>query len=249
MTEHFFIIGAQRTGTTYLYHLLAEHLEIEMAQPLKPEPKYFLIDSLFAQGLETYQTRYFSGKSGVWLRGEKSTSYIESEKAAERVARCFPNAKILIVLREPVSRAISNYWFSVNNGLETLPLAEAFYQEDSRWQDYDHARISASPYAYLRRGKYIDYLVLYEAYFPASNIHCLLHEQLLADPESLPDLYRFLGVASDFEPAGRGQKVNPSARDEREISPELARYLREYFADSNARLAAHLGLALRRWWG
>jgi hypothetical protein len=84
MTEHFFIIGAQRTGTTYLYHLLAEHPEIEMAQPLKPEPKYFLIDSLFAQGLETYQTRYFSGKSGVWLRGEKSTSYIESEKAAER---------------------------------------------------------------------------------------------------------------------------------------------------------------------
>jgi hypothetical protein len=161
---------------------------------------------------------------------------------AERKAPAISNRKRRL-------NAISNYWFSVNNGLETLPLAEAFYQEDSRWQDYDHARISASPYAYLRRGKYIDYLVLYEAYFPASNIHCLLHEQLLADPESLPDLYRFLGVASDFEPAGRGEKVNPSARDEREISPELARYLREYFADSNARLAAHLGLDLRRWWG
>ena len=86
MFEHFFIAGAQRSGTSYLYHILAEHPEIEMAKPLRPEPKFFHVDALFERGLDYYRHHFFEGKAGAWLRGEKSTSYMESEKAAGRAA-------------------------------------------------------------------------------------------------------------------------------------------------------------------
>jgi hypothetical protein len=45
VSDHFFIVGAQRSGTTYLYHLLSEHPSINMATPVWPEPKFFLIDT------------------------------------------------------------------------------------------------------------------------------------------------------------------------------------------------------------
>ena len=70
MTEHFFIIGAQRSGTTYLYHLLDEHPEICMARPLRPEPKFFLKNELYARGLEYYETCYFPDSLFRFLRVE-----------------------------------------------------------------------------------------------------------------------------------------------------------------------------------
>ena len=57
MTNHFFIVGAQRCGTTYLYNLLDEHPEIEMAKPVKPEPKFFMKDDLFEKGLDFYKEK------------------------------------------------------------------------------------------------------------------------------------------------------------------------------------------------
>ena len=149
MIKHFFIAGAQRCGTTYLYTLLDEHPEIEMAKPFKPEPKFFLKDSLFSKGLSYYESHFFGSKPSAWLQGEKSTTYIESETAAKHIVHAFPDAKILIVLRNPIERAISNYWFSVNNGIETAPIEEAFINEEQRRLNYDHSRFSTSPFVYL----------------------------------------------------------------------------------------------------
>ena len=98
MYDHFFIAGAQRSGTTYLYYVLAEHPDIEMAQPVRPEPKFFLTDALFERGLAYYHEQFFPGKPGARLRGEKSTSYMESEKAAQRISRSFPDARIVFML-------------------------------------------------------------------------------------------------------------------------------------------------------
>ncbi len=247
MLEHFFIAGAQRSGTSYLYHILAGHMEIEMAKPLRPEPKFFHIDALFERGLEYYQKHFFEGKAGAWLRGEKSTSYMESEEAAKRIVSCFPKAKILFLLRDPIERAISNYWFSVNNGLETMPMSEAFLHEEERWLDYDHERTSVSPYAYLRRGRYIDYISMYERYFPAGSIKVMLYEQLIGSVDTVRDLYAFLGVASDFIPSTLHQIINKGDKPDSTLPPDLERYLMDYFAESNARLAERLGLDLAAW--
>src|SRR5712691_8572726 len=108
--DHFVIVGAQRCGTTYLYRLLDEHPEIEMAKPLRPEPKFFLDDDRFPLGLSYYESQFFS-EAGPRVRGEKSTSYIESDVAAQRIKATLPGAPMVAVLRDPVERAISNYRF------------------------------------------------------------------------------------------------------------------------------------------
>jgi hypothetical protein len=246
MSEHFFIVGAQRSGTTYLYHILDEHPEIEMAKPVRPEPKFFYLDTLFARGLEFYQKNFFEKKTGIRLRGEKSTTYIESEKAARRIADCFPKAKILFILRDPIERAISNYWFSVNSGLERLPMEQAFMHEAERWLDYDQAKLSGSPYAYLKRGRYIDYVSLYERYFPPESIKVMLYEQLVGSETHIQKLYAFLGV-SDYTPASLTDLVNQGTKPDTSLSPELDCYLKDYFAETNTRLAERLEIPLTEW--
>jgi len=248
MGEHFIVAGAQRCATTYIYHLLAEHPEIEMAVPLKPEPKFFLLDDLFERGLDCYEEHFFKGKANARLRGEKSTSYIESEKAARRIAEALPGAKLVFILRDPIDRAVSNYWFSVQNDVESLPMEQAFRQEEARREDYDHDRISVSPYAYLKRGRYIDYLLMYERHVPREQMIVLLYEQLVGSDAALRALYRALGVDETFSPPSLGEIVNPGEKPDTDMSAGLRAYLEEYFAAPNARLAEWLDFDPREWW-
>lgn len=246
--ERFFIAGAQRSGTTYLYHACAEHPQIEMAQPVRPEPKFFITDTLFERGLAFYEKEYFRGKPGARIFGEKGTSYIEFEKAARRISGSYPNAKIVLTLRNPIERAISNYFFSVKNGLERLPMEEAFLQEETRYRDYDPNQVSVSPFAYLRRGRYVDYIEVYERYFPLRQIHIMIFERLVASVGPLRDLYAFLGADPSFEPPSRLSVINVSNnKTDVELSPALWDYLNTYYEESNQRLALRLGEPLTEW--
>jgi hypothetical protein len=145
-----------------------------------------------------------------------------------------------------VDRAISNYWFSVNNGKENLPLEEALWKEEERREQYDKTQISASPYAYLKRGLYLDYIKAYERHFPPERITIVIFERLMAAPQvALAELYIALGASPDFFPPSANRQVNDSERtSEQSLSPALQTYLADYFAESNARLAEHLGADL-----
>lgn len=246
--EHFFVVGAQRSGTTYLYHLLSEHPEIEMAEPLRPEPKFFHVDALYERGLRYYQAQFFGKKDSARRRGEKSTSYLESEKAAQRIAHHFPQAKILVLLRDPIDRAISHYRFSCANGLETLSIEDAFLSEEERWRDYDRSRVSVSPYAYLRRGRYVEYLCMYERYFPSLNIRAMLYEEFMSSKNLISSLYAFLGVTANYVPATLQRVANAATLPVPLLSDRLKKYLYTYFAEPNAELAKHLGRDLSRYW-
>jgi hypothetical protein len=251
MSDRFFIVGAQRCGTTYLYHLLDAHPEIEMARPVRPEPKFFLDDARFDQGLKHYDQAYFQGKRGARLKGEKSTSYLESDTAARRIAGAFPRARILVLLRDPIARAVSHWRFSVENGVEDLPLEEAFRQEAERRDRYDRERFSVSPWAYLKRGRYIDDILRWEKLFPRERIGVFLYEALLAAPETLANLYGFLGADPAFVPERVGERINPSAEPPagaETLSAETTQWLGRYFAEPNARLAVWMGMDLSRWW-
>jgi hypothetical protein len=250
MIDHFFVAGAQRCATTYLYHILAQHPEIEMAHPVRPEPKFFLIDHLFERGIAYYDLTFFRNKAGARMRGEKSTSYMESQKTAIRISECYPDAKIVFLVRNPISRAISNYRFSVKNGFEKLTMEEAFRHEDERREHYDRTRVSASPYAYLKRGRYVDYISMYQRHFPHENIKVIIQERFVGSAPAVQDLFSFLGVVPDFAPANIDQVIHASDSSSEplvSLSPDLESYLRQYFADSNAQLAELLEMELTEW--
>jgi hypothetical protein len=102
----FIIAGAPRSGTTWLHVLARRHPQIAMAQPMVPEPKFFLVDELWQRGVDYYSRTWFDPLPAGQVLGEKSTNYMESPEAAERVSRALPRAKLIFVLRNPVDRAI-----------------------------------------------------------------------------------------------------------------------------------------------
>jgi hypothetical protein len=245
-----FVVGAQRCGTTYLYHLLDRHPEIEMAHPVRPEPKFFLDDALFARGLAHYDAAYFTARPGTQVRGEKGTSYLESDTAADRIREAFPDARIVVMVREPVARAVSHWRFSVENGVETLPLEEALKREPERRGDYDHSRFSVSPFAYLRRGRYAEDLARWAARFPRAHVRVLVFEAFRGSAEAVAGLYAWLGVDAAFRPEGLGAPVNvsrPAPDGADRLSPETAAWLKDLFAEPNRRLAREWGLDLSAW--
>ena len=245
--SHFFLVGAQRSGTTYLYHLLDAHPDIQMARPVRPEPKFFLDEACRSLGRDYYESTFFELDGDARVRGEKSTSYIESRAAAERIREFYPDARILFLLREPVARALSNYRFSVANGLETLPAWEAFEQEGRRRGEYDRSRVSVSPFAYTQRGRYVEYVSMYEEVFGADALHLMLHEDLVGGGDTLTSLYRFLDVSEDFAPPGVGNVMNATQGDPVPLTAAQYAELRGRFEASNAELADRYGLDLSAW--
>ncbi len=246
MTRHLLVIGAQRCGTTYLHTLLDAHPQITMARPARPEPKVFLSEEATARGLDWYRATYFGHATSEDLLGEKSTSYLEDAAAARRAARMLGGAEIVALLRDPVQRAVSNWRFSTDNGLETRPLETALRENLTGEATWDPGSTSVSPFAYLERGRYVDYLAPWFAAFPAStHVHFL--QDLLSEGAALGALYGGLGVDPTFRPAGRDEPVNQSQEPVPDLPGDLIILLEEYFAASNAALSQLLGRDLP--WG
>lgn len=252
MSEHFFVVGAQRCGTTYLHRVLHEHPEIVMAEPVRPEPRFFYESALYAKGLDWYEATYFPNDDDR-LRGEKSVGYLESDASAQRIADAYPGAPILVMLRDPIARAISHYWFTVENGLEDLPIEEALVREDegrvatdAEWFIAKGQIIAANPYLYLRRGRYVEDLRRWVPLFGRERIHIMIFEDTVGNEAALSDLYRFLGVDSGFRPAELRSVVNAAPGD-RSIPDDLEQHLTDYFEPHNQALAEEFSLDLSSW--
>jgi dTDP-4-amino-4,6-dideoxygalactose transaminase len=248
MSRHLLVIGGQRCGTTYLHGLLDEHPEIAMARPARPEPKVFLSDELSNRGAEWYRSTYFSHASGEKVLGEKSTSYLEDPAAATRAAVVLGDPMIVVLLRDPVARAISNWRFSTDNGLEKRPLDVALRESLEQESEWDSGASSVSPFAYLARGRYADHLAPWLATFgDAVQVHFLA--ELLEDDAALAGLYAGLGVDPGFRPDGRDQVANGSSGPAPELPADLTAKLEGYFAASNQELVELLGRDLPWWSG
>lgn len=244
--NHLFIIGAQRSGSTYLYHLLNTHPQVLMAQPVRPEPKYFLTDALYAKGREFYENTYFNSYSNeTRYLGEKSTSYIESETVAQRIRQFYPDARIVMILRDPVQRAWSNYSFSVQHGLEPLGFEAALAAEPDR---LCHAAFSPSvnPYAYRRRGHYIDYVNNYLKVFDVNQLCILIFEEIACNLVEVQTLYRWLNIEDSFIPPSLGKVINPS-NNENETPISAFRDLVSGYWQSLEKLENQLGRQINIW--
>jgi hypothetical protein len=239
-------VGAQRCGTTYLYRLFDSHPDITMAAPVRPEPKIFLSDDVTGDGA-AYDARLFPHAPTTAVRGEKGTSYIEHPAALDRMAATFPDAHVVVVLRDPIERALSNYRFSVDHGVEDLSPDDALIADlDGADRPYDHTRISVSPYAYVRRGEYLRYLREVERRFRSERVHVVLFEDLIDGNDALRGLYSELGVDPAHEPTMTGTVTNAS-QAAAVLSPTTRARLQAHFSDANAALARHLGRPLAAW--
>ena len=201
---NFFIIGAQKAGTTSLYHYLKQHPQVYMSP--RKEPHFFegMHSDFLRPGrrstpvteLGDYQA-LFEGVSGEKAIGEASTSYLYSPKAPALIERSIPEAKLIAILRDPVERAYSNFLYCVQVGREPLAsFAEALEAEETRMQDK-----WGSLWYYRQKGFYYAQVRRYFDTYGRDRVGIWLYEDLRDDPvKMLRDVFRFLDVDEGFVP-------------------------------------------------
>ncbi len=239
----FVIAGAPRSGTTWLYRVLDHHPALWMARPVRPEPKYFLVDEEYRRGLGYYCAQWFGSVPPGVVAGEKSTNYLESPAAAQRLARDLPHARLIFLLREPAGRAFSNYCFTRMNGLEDLDFAAAIAAEPERERNYPERFRYSRPHSYFWRGLYAQHLGPWLASFPRDRVLIRRYEDITEGPADLVrDVHQFLGV--EARPADVDLVGVVNAAEPYDVDHGVLADLRRRYQEPNHRLAALLGASL-----
>lgn len=173
-------IGAQKSGTSWVYACLYEHLQI--CAPVKEI--HFFSRARYEKGREWYESHFKRCDSGK-IKGEFSTSYLYSKEAAARIHENYPQAKLIAIVRNPVDRAYSQYRNAIKAG------------EISKTTSFD--AYQKSEVSVLEQGLYAAQLNRYLALFQKEQILVLVYEDIRRDPIAfMQRIYQFLGVDASF---------------------------------------------------
>jgi hypothetical protein len=248
----FLIVGGQRCGTNSLYEYLAAHPAIGRALPGQ-EVHYF--DTNFTEGLSWYRGHF---PTRLWLRaaearagcpaitGESSPYYMFHPLAPQRIATTLPRVRVLVLLRDPVDRAYSQFHHERANGNETLGFEEALDRESERLDgeverivaDHRYNSFSHQHHSYVARGQYADQLGVLRSLFPAERMSIVLSERLFQEPKQVEEeVLAFLGPPARTS----GTYARHNAGRYTEMPAALRHRLAARFADSNHRVAGILG--------
>ncbi len=211
MWPNLFLVGAAKAGTTSVYDQLDRHPSIYMS-PIK-EPHFFSRiepsperEAFFPHVSD--QGEYlalFDRVADERLVGEASTSYLWDEHAAERIRRVAPESSILVMLRDPVERAYSQYWNDVREGLERRPFPEALTEEQ---------RSGAGAWGvtslYIDCGRYADQVTRYLDRFGGRVLVSFFEDFVADQPGTIAGIHSFLGVASG-DAAEEQRRKNPAS--------------------------------------
>ena len=210
---NFLVIGAEKAGTTALYHVLRQHPQIYMS-PVK-EPCFFAfenhrmdyvgpgdswINNNAVTHLSDYQT-LFNGCKDEVAAGEASTYYLMlSAQTTDAISYYVPDMKLIVILRHPVDRAYSAFTAMISYGRESLrDFNIALTAGDHRWRNHWEPA-----WRYLENGCYSTHIQQYLKYFSREQIRFYLYEEWNQKPMTvLRDICAFLGVNSDLIPGTR----------------------------------------------
>lgn len=201
---NFLVIGAPKSGTTSLYYYLRQHPSVFL--PVQKELHYFSYEQLkmstngpgddnvlvgLCASREEY-ARHYSASGDAYAIGDISPSYLYY-KVQERIKQELGVVKIIVMLRNPVDKAYSQYMHMVRDQHESLRFYEALMVEESRmskgWSDI---------WRYAESSLYADRLMAYIDCFGRENVHVILFDEFIKDPQTeMKRLLGFLGLNQD----------------------------------------------------
>lgn len=247
----FIIVGAQRCGTTSLYYYLTAHPNVYPASC--KEIDYF--NNNYRKELCWYRyhfptviRKYFVTKINKtrFLTGEASVDYMFHPYAPRRLSQILPNARLIVILRNPVDRAYSSYLHSVRLGVEDLTFKEAInsgerrlrQEEDKRKQDEYCFCPNHWYFSYLSRGRYVDQIKELMAYFSREQICIFKSEDFFKNPKSVVSrALQFLNLPK-WEPRAFEKRQSAPYED---MDPAIRKQLRKYYEPYNKGLYELLG--------
>jgi hypothetical protein len=238
------IIGAMKCGTSSLHNYLVQHPDV--VEPLRKEVHYF--DVNFGCGERWYRA-HFGREDEPGLNLDSSPYYLYHPLVPQRAHALLPDARLIVLLRDPVRRAYSQYWHQVHQKRETLSFEDAIAAETDRVgveaERLARGEIERSVvhqrFSYLGRGRYAEQLEAWLGVYPAGQLRVWRFEDLIADPLVVTnDVLAWLGLA----PLARARLEPRNTRRYPPMAEATAARLREYFAPHNAALEALLGRAM-----
>lgn len=186
-------IGAQKCASTWLHRILAAHPDVVV--PHVKEVDFF--SYRYDHGYQWYERCFAAGRRQSRARGEISPSYFSEPAVPERVASYLPQARILLSLRDPVERALSNHRHEVRVGHLSGDLSF-------------ETGLRNNP-MYVEQGRYATHLRNWLRHFDRNSILVVLMEDIEAAPQTVcASVFRFLGIDERFVPPGLPNRYNPS---------------------------------------
>jgi hypothetical protein len=200
MKPNFIIIGADKCGTTSAVFHLNQHPDIFVYNDKETENEvhFFDKDINYNKGIKWYETILNSKKKFI---GEKTPSYFFLKYALDRIHNHYPDIKLIILLREPVSRSYSLYNNNLHDNETTQSYIDLIKQDElSIDPDIDQHSLVNSNFNNslfnLQRGFYINYLEYIYSIFPKQNIHIAINEEIKQNPlEEYNKIYEFIGAS------------------------------------------------------
>ena len=250
----FVVVGVQKSGTTWLGEMLAQHPGVLMR---KKELDFFI--RFYHKGYDWYH-RWFADRNGR-RAGEITQTYIISPRpdsthrefypswnprralmfwrkqpsARDELKSHYPEVRVCAIFRDPASRAWSSYW-SRRRRKERLGKRyvsfEKMWNDDGRW--------------IRTRGFYADQLAYWREAFPDFGV--FFYEDIKSDPVGLlQSVYRFVGADDTFVPTDYAREVNKTHYDHNPIPPETRAMLIDYYRDQIEGFQEMTGRDLSSW--
>jgi hypothetical protein len=226
MKPNLFIVGQPKSGTTALHQFLGQHPEIFMSS-IK-EPHFFCADfhlesdraygkqRFFDFRNESAYMQLFARAKNIKFAGESSTNYLYSQVAAEKIHNFNPDAKIIIVLREPAKFLYSLHSHYVKFTEENEPdfLTALALESERKQEKATSPRVTSPSYLYYsQRVKYYQQIKRYCDRFDSDQIKVVIFEEFKSDNErGFRDILEFLGVDSSFTPEYAAINVNKEVK-------------------------------------
>jgi O-antigen/teichoic acid export membrane protein len=191
----FLVIGTKRGGTTSLAAYLHDHPDVAPMFPRQAVPKgvrYF--DDHFERGTRWYRShfpsRWARRGSPPKIAGEATAHYLFDPRAPARAAELVPDARILVLLRDPVERAFSHHRERTRQGVERLSFDDALRAEDERLDgelehmvaDPRYVSFNREHFSYRSQGCYVEYLPAWIERFGRERVLVIVSEDLYDDP-------------------------------------------------------------------
>jgi hypothetical protein len=243
----FLIIGTAKGGTNSLYQLLTRHPNVEPAA-LKGL-QYF--SKRFDKGTDWYRSqfpppRWKDGRRSI--TGEATPRYLYHPLVPERTAEVVPQARLIVLLRNPVDRTYSHYHERVSDMRESRSFEDAL-EAEMEWLSSSkedgaferEPRANRPPFPYLEMGIYVDQLLRWSKFFSNEQVLVLKSEDLFErELYTLKLVLDFLDLP-DWEPDG-ASKICNKGHYKQKMDPATRQWLEDYFEPRNQRLYEYLGV-------